>query len=788
MTMAPIGSPLLTSCLRQHYLIASAKPFATVVALAFGWNLLACGPVQSQEQPNSLDDVIELPEITVFGASRDGRGLLETPSAVTVIGGEDMDRLQPSTYEDLLIDVPGLVIQGGRGVAQEPNIRGFQDEQVVIRVDGARQNFNLQHRGRFFVDPALLKQVEVLRGGASAMFGSGALGGVISLETKDASDILKPGEAWGAEVNVGFNTQGSEALRAVTAALVQGNVDMLAFFSQRLMQADLQDGGYDPILDSAVDNLNGILKLTMTPNDSHKLSIDGSIYTDDGQVPSTANRDSTDERLRLNRLVDRDLNYQQYRFKWDYVPFDNEIVNLSALIYYNETFIEERRVSILPEEGESERRFETTEVSTVGVEITNSSNINFGDMPVNLAYGLEFFKDDHRATRNSEARINHPTAQRSFYAGFAQAEFSLSPEVTLSSGLRYDAFSLDPPDNFSRRSENALSPWLALNYQPSDHLQLFASVSQAFRAPTLTEIYAQGLHFSRPDIDPITGRPTLANVQVPDIDPITGRPRVDSMGRPVLVNVQRPDIDLTTGRPKVDSRGRPILINVQRPVMIHNTFEPNPDLQSEKATQIEIGTRYQRSNVAAAEDQLLLSANLYYYNVDNYIETFFPTFDDRDNDPFVKNTQSTATRNVDAVLYGLEAEISYDTQHWFTSANLTIPRGSEKDSSRQLVNIPQDRFSLTVGLKPNSQWEIGLRSTVAGERNVSDEDSGSGFADTESFLTLDLFANLRLGDDPSSGALVSFGIDNITNQKYKLHPNVLNSPGRSVKLNTQFTF
>ena len=221
--MAPIGgSPFLADCLRQHCLTSSAKPFAGVLALALGWNQLACGPAQSQEQPNSLDDVIELPEITVFGASRDGRGLLETPSAVTVVGGEDMDRLQPSTYEDLLIDVPGLVIQGGRGVAQEPNIRGFQDEQVVIRVDGARQNFDLQHRGRFFVDPALLKQVEILRGGASSMFGSGALGGVISLETKDASDILKPGETWGSEVNVGFNSQGSEALRSVTAAFAQG--------------------------------------------------------------------------------------------------------------------------------------------------------------------------------------------------------------------------------------------------------------------------------------------------------------------------------------------------------------------------------------------------------------------------------------------------------------------------------------------------------------------------------------------------------------------------------------
>ena len=746
--MAPIGSPFLANCLRQHYLVASAKPFASVLALTFAWSLLICGPARSQEQPSTRDEVVELPEITVFGAARGGRGLLETPSAVTAIDGEDMDRLQPLTYEDLLIDVPGLVIQGGRGVAQEPNIRGFQDEQVVIRVDGARQNFDLQHRGRFFVDPALLKQVEVLRGGASSMFGSGALGGVISLETKDASDILKPGETWESQVNVGFNTQGSEALRAVTAAFTQENLDVVAFFSQRLMQIDLQDGDNDPILDSAVNNLNGMLKLTMTPNDNHKLSIDGRIYTDNGQVPNTANQDTSSTTLRENRLVDRDLNHQQYRIKWDYTPFDNELVNLSTLIYYNQTRSEERRVSILS--GEDKRRFDITEMSTVGVEVTNSSHVDFGKIPVTFAYGLEFFKDDHQATRNGEIRIGSPTAQRSFYAGFTQAELSLSPEFTLSSGLRYDAFSLDPPDNFSLRNESALSPWLALNWQFSDHLQFFTNVSQAFRAPTLTEIYAQGTHF-----------------------------RVENAGRiPQIGRDGRPVIDPVTRRP--------IMIGFD----IDNQFVPNPDLKSEKATQIEIGTRYQRSNVAAVGDQLLLSANGYYSTVDNYIETFSPELGftpPRGPGNATINT-GTATRNVNAVLYGLEAEMLYDAQHWFTSTNLTIPRGSEKDSSQQLGNIPQDRVSVTVGLKPNPQWEIGLRSTVAGERDVSDEDDDLGLIATDSFVTFDTFANLRLGDDPASGALVSFGIDNITNQKYKLHPNILNSPGRSVKLNTQFTF
>ncbi len=52
---------------------------------------------------------------------------------------------------------------------------------------------------------------------------------------------------------------------------------------------------------------------------------------------------------------------------------------------------------------------------------------------------------------------------------------------------------------------------------------------------------------------------------------------------------------------------RPIMVSFD----IDNQFMPNPDLQSEKATQIEIGTRYQRSNVTMARNQLLLSANAY---------------------------------------------------------------------------------------------------------------------------------------------------------------------------------
>ena len=54
---------------------------------------------------------------------------------------------------------------------------------VIVMFDGARQNFGSAHDGRFFIDPSLLKSVEVLRGPASSLYGSGGTGGIIEFRT-----------------------------------------------------------------------------------------------------------------------------------------------------------------------------------------------------------------------------------------------------------------------------------------------------------------------------------------------------------------------------------------------------------------------------------------------------------------------------------------------------------------------------------------------------------------------------------------------------------------------------
>lgn len=217
----------------------------------------ASGQVASQ----TVSEEAETDEIIVTAPARGERTLQETPAAVGVVERDEIDRREPQTFEDLLGDEPGVSIPGGpRGIAQEPNIRGFQDEQVVIRIDGVRQNFNLAHRGRFFVDPDVVQRIEVLCGGASALYGSGALGGVVSLETRDASDLLEPGRSIGGRLKAAYASNGGEIFGSGTAFGQLGDFDALGFVGWREMTEDLEDGDGDEIRASELDVRNGVVK------------------------------------------------------------------------------------------------------------------------------------------------------------------------------------------------------------------------------------------------------------------------------------------------------------------------------------------------------------------------------------------------------------------------------------------------------------------------------------------------------------------------------------------------
>ena len=685
----------------------SRKRFALLAAIA------ASSPTQAQDT-NDPDELVT-EEITVFGGARDERRLLETPNAVTVLDQEEIRRKQASTYEELIGDVPGVQIGGGpRGIAQEPNIRGFQDEQVVIRIDGARQNFNLAHRGRFFTDPDALKRVEVLRGGNSTLFGSGALGGVILLETVDAADILDSGQIVGGRIKGGFSNQGREFIGSGTLALQYGDFDALGFISYRPMGEDLEDGTGDPIANSEIDAVNGIVKFGFSPGD-HRFEVSYNVYDDEGVTPPNA-----DAAASSTNVVNRELSYQTVRGEWTWQPDDNPLFDVSALVYFNDAEVTEDRIF--------DGRLNETEYTTLGFELVNRTDLDLG-VPVRLSYGIEAFQDEQEALSDGAARLSTPNATARYFSAFAQGDIELPYGFTLTPGLRFDSFDADPEGDFPDLSDSEVSPKLALQWRPVDPLQLWVNASQSFRAPSITELYNDGTHFGfvEPPANPFA--PTL---------------------------------------------------------IFDNRFVPTPDLEPERSRALEIGGRWSESDLVWQGDAFTFSVSAYYADVENFIDSVVtdfgaPTFDFRANTLTFLGT--TFNRNVDAKLWGFEAELDYDADDWFFGSGLTIPRGTDGDGGN-LGSIPQDRLVFTGGVRPLEGLELGARATLLkGQDKVP-----VGGLTTDGTAIFDLFGSYEPNLAGLEGATLRFGIDNLTDRTYQLAGNGLNQAGRAYKLSASFDF
>lgn len=657
---------------------------------------------------------IDLEPVVVETAARDARPLLETPVAATVVDRETIERRQAVTFQELIGDMPGVSIGGGpRGIAQEPNIRGFTDEQIVLRIDGGRMNFNQGHRGRFFIDPDILDSIEIVRGGGSTLYGSGALGGVISLVTRDPRDMLAPGQTVGARVRAGYASNGQALSTSVTAYGAAENVDALGFLGFRPQFEDFEDGDGDPILDSAIDVFNGLAKVGVNAGESHRFTLSGSWYEDSGETAPNANAAST-----ADTRVDRDGRVATLRGGWEYAPAGSSLIDLSTVVYFNDYQIEEDR--------DADGRRDETTYRTLGIEIVNRSKADIG-LPVTFVYGVEAYRDEQTGKRDGAARPEFPDASVDFYGIFAEATVRLTDTLELSPGLRFDSFSLDPDGSFPDRTESAVSPRIGLSWRPLPTLQLYGNVGQAFRAPSLTELYTDGLHFRVP-------------------------------------NGFGPGTE------------------------VRNNFVPNPSLDPEKALQFEIGARVDRRDVFRPKDRLTLGLNAYYADVRDYIDQVVTYVDPTIPPTFVPGTGmvffgTTSTRNVDATLWGVEAEARYDAGAWFAGLSGMLPDG-EGENGDALGSVPADRLTVTLGARPSRGWEVGGRVTLARGK----DDVPAGTEPEPGYAVFDLFTSYAPVDGPLAGAVFRAGIDNLLDRDYRIYPNGLDEPGRTFKVSGSLTF
>ncbi|MFO7640682.1 MAG: TonB-dependent receptor plug domain-containing protein [Candidatus Competibacteraceae bacterium] len=171
---------------------------------------LAGVPARAGEGWNDFDGR-QLDTVTATKTAHDPFAVAES---VSIVDREDIESTQAANLADLLGDLPNVDVAGGpRAIGQRVVIRGLSDSRILFAIDGARQNYNRAHESRIFLDPELFKRVEVLRGPASALWGSGALGGVVSFTTVDAADFLAPGQTFGARLKGGYQDVNAQSAR-----------------------------------------------------------------------------------------------------------------------------------------------------------------------------------------------------------------------------------------------------------------------------------------------------------------------------------------------------------------------------------------------------------------------------------------------------------------------------------------------------------------------------------------------------------------------------------------------
>ncbi|NWC95400.1 MULTISPECIES: TonB-dependent receptor [unclassified Pseudomonas] len=221
-------------------------------------------------EKRAAGSTITLQQMTI-SATRQEQAVDSVPSTVTVHDREELDRQNVNTIRELVRYEPGVSV-GGAGTRSGNagyNIRGIDGDRILTQVDGVEVPDNFFNgpyakTRRNYVDPEIVKRVEILRGPASALYGSSAIGGAVSYFTLDPDDIIKPGQDYGARLKTGYSSADESWLTSGTVAGRVQDFDGLLHLSQRNgHEMESYDG----------NNATGLARTGANPEDARTTNI-----------------------------------------------------------------------------------------------------------------------------------------------------------------------------------------------------------------------------------------------------------------------------------------------------------------------------------------------------------------------------------------------------------------------------------------------------------------------------------------------------------------------------------
>ncbi len=397
----------------------------------------------------------------VVTATKTELEISDVPQATSVITKEEIMNSPDRTIPEVIQRVAGVQINqtGLTGGLSTAAIRGSEAQQVLIMINGRR--INDAQNGQFDLSSLPLtkdeiERIEVLRGGASALYGSDAMGGVINIITKSPAKELYAGfsSSFGR-----FNTQEY----SLSSRWKPGPLGYGLFASWG------RSDGYRPNSDYNGSTVGGDLSYDLPWKGELKVSA-RNIQKEIG-LPGPVTFSDPDDRQKDN-LTLLDLNYRDKigsTVTLDFKGWQN---------IYRQTF----------EPG--------NQGPTVGPSILYKSYATGGNFQVTAAIGgATLVTGGVEAIQNrvdsGEAGVHEATTG----GIYLQGEIEVAKPVTATLGLRYDYNSI---------YQNQWDPRAAVLLRLPGETRLRASVARSYRAPTFNDLYwpATGFTEGNPNLQP----------------------------------------------------------------------------------------------------------------------------------------------------------------------------------------------------------------------------------------------------------------------------------------------
>jgi len=502
---------------------------------------------QAQAQPAPAEPP-RLREVSVT-ATRTERDANDVPATVTTIDAEEMERGLVRDIRDLIRYEPGVSAPNDpdRFGASGFNIRGLGENRVVLQVDGVRLPdyfrfsigpFNTVTRN--FVDMDALKRVEILRGPSSSLYGSDALGGVVTYLTKDPADYLVgKAEPWYASLRTAYASVDRSWTNTLTGAGTNGVVSGLAVLTYRdghEVETQGTNSSTSPLRTVAnpqdINIGNALLKLVVTPAVNHLFRLTYEYF----------NNETNTNVLSLNYATPRttgitgDDTYNRQRASFDYEysnPAGGWLAGAKLTLYWQaadttEKSSETRGTTTAGCSGVAFgvntcaiSRLFTFDQSIWGATVLAESRVAWGASRHHILYGLDVNRTDISELR--DAAINNlttgtssktlagdtfpvrdfPDSRQNRVGAFVQDEITLlDGRLDVIPALRYDSYRLtvQPDATYLRNvplgvqasdfSDSALSPKLGGIWRFTPQTQAYANWATGFRAPPYDDLNA----------------------------------------------------------------------------------------------------------------------------------------------------------------------------------------------------------------------------------------------------------------------------------------------------------